>query len=214
MPPPKLRDLVGRLYRLALLAKIGLAAAGHWLMAGNPPPRREGPPPPSPAPGGPREPKAEERKPRVDLLGDPLPEGVVARMGSGRMRHPFSFRKMAFSPDGKSIVSGAAGGIRIWDAATGRLRRRFDVDTDWSLSFAFTAEGIAVASAGLEKGTVTVQVVDPASGTDLRRIEMPDRITVCNPTFSADGKQLGYTHEKRPCGCTTRPAVGSCCASP
>jgi WD40 repeat protein len=180
MPPSILQDVSGKATAipkwtaaLMLLPLLGLTAAAD-----------------------PQAPKADRRQPRVDRLGDPLPEEVVARLGSGRMRHPFSFRKLAFSPDGKSIVSGAANGIRIWDAATGRLRRRFDVDTDWSLDFVFTAEGIAVASAGLDKGIVAVQVVDPAGGTVRRRIEMPDRITACNLTFSADGKQLAYTHEK------------------
>src|SRR5262249_17289738 len=144
----------------------------------------------------PREPEAEGRRPRVDQLGDPLPDGVVARIGSVRMRHSVVFRQLAFSPDGQTVVSGAANGIRIWDAATGRLRCRFDVDTDWSLCFAFTGRGIAVASAGLETGTVTVQVIDPASGKVRSRVEMPDRARSFNLTFSRDGKQLAYNHEK------------------
>jgi WD40 repeat protein/uncharacterized protein (UPF0147 family) len=199
MPPPKLRGLVSHLYRLALLATIGLAAAGHWLMAVTPPPRHEGPPPPAPAPGDPREPKAEERKPRVDLLGDPLPEGVVARMGSGRLRHPGSWRSLAFSPDGKWIVSGAAaglrigGGVRFWDAATGKPGPRFDVDADWTLSLAFTSEGIAVASAGYDVGTVTVQVVDPAGGKVRRRVELSAVARVANLTFSPGGKGIAFS---------------------
>jgi RNA polymerase sigma factor (sigma-70 family) len=185
---------------LALLATIGLAAAGHWLMAGTPPPRHDGLPPAASAPGGPREPKAEQRKPRVDLLGDPLPEGVVARMGSGRLRHPGGWRALAFSPDGKWIVSGGAaghriGGIRFWDAATGRPGPRFDVDDDWTLGLAFTAEGIAVASSGYERGIgiVTVQVADPASGKVRRRVEMSERASVANLTFSPGGKRIAFS---------------------
>src|SRR5262249_19005050 len=139
---------------------------------------------------GQQSPKAETRKSHVDRLGDPLPDETVARMGSGRMRHPGYVRTLAFSPDGKSIVSGAGGGIRIWDAATGKLRRRFDVDTDWCLSFAIKSDNILVANAGFDKGTVTVQTVDPVSGKIRRRIEMKERSTTANLTFSPSGTRL------------------------
>src|SRR5262249_22727413 len=110
---------------LTLLATLGFAVAvGHRAL----PSKHEGPAPKAQAAGDRRAAKPEDRKPRVDRLGDPLPDEAVARMGSGRMRHPGYVRTLAFSPDGKSIVSGAGGGIRIWDAATGKLRRRFDVD--------------------------------------------------------------------------------------
>ena len=133
------------------------------------------------------------REPRVDRLGDPLPDGVVARIGSGRMRHDDGHKlQLAFAPDGKSLVSGGDSTVRIWDAATGKLRQRFKVKAGWDLAFAFTADGIAVAS-GDKKGTVAVQVFDTASGKVRRRIEMKERATRPNLTFSADGKGIAFT---------------------
>ena len=132
---------------------------------------------------------------RVDLLGDPLPDGVAARTGSGRMRHPSSSRTLAFSPDGKSIVSGGGSSVRIWDADTGKLRRRIDVAADF-LTFASTTDGIAVASARLDTKIVTVQVFDPATGRVKRRVEMPERTTDYVLTISPDGKGLAYSAGK------------------
>jgi hypothetical protein len=48
--------------------------------------------------------------PRLDRYGDPLPEGAVARFGSGRLRHPGGdATAIAFSPDGKSVVTVGSG---------------------------------------------------------------------------------------------------------
>jgi WD40 repeat protein len=49
---------------------------------------------------------------RVDALGDPLPEGAIARVGTTRMRHfslpdklCFGLGCIAWSPDGKMIAT-------------------------------------------------------------------------------------------------------------
>jgi WD40 repeat protein len=66
-----------------------------------------------------------EERPRTDVYGDPLPEGVVARLGSVRFRHPGAVREVAFSPDGKRIAASSDGQnmVVIWDRATGRKLR-------------------------------------------------------------------------------------------
>ena len=60
--------------------------------------------------------------PRLDVNGDPLPAGAVARLGSTRWRNIGPFR---YSPDGKAIVHLAPDGSVVWlDADTGREVRR------------------------------------------------------------------------------------------
>src|SRR5262249_37322106 len=60
---------------------------------------------------------------RADRFGDPLPAGVVARLGTTRFRHG-NGATAAFSADGRSLQSfGRDRAIRTWDAPTGRLIR-------------------------------------------------------------------------------------------
>ena len=55
-------------------------------------------------PGGAEKPKA-----AVDADGDPLPPGVVARLGTLRWRHDSSVTALVYSPDGKILAGRAAG---------------------------------------------------------------------------------------------------------
>src|SRR5262249_28470349 len=66
--------------------------------------------------------------PRQDRLGDPLPPGAIARMGSSRLRHTTADRwgwsggfGTVVSPDGKTLLTTSADGIRAWDLGTGKL---------------------------------------------------------------------------------------------
>lgn len=62
---------------------------------------------------------AAQEQPRVDALGDPLPEHAVLRLGSLRFRHPGTVYELALSPDERTIVSVGDKAI-AWDAATGK----------------------------------------------------------------------------------------------
>ncbi len=75
----------------------------------------------------PKEPRSE--KAHVDLYGDPLPQGAIARLGTVRFRHPGSVRAAAFSPDGKFIAASSDGlnTIILWERATGRKIREITV---------------------------------------------------------------------------------------
>src|SRR5262245_2081890 len=60
---------------------------------------------------------------RLDNFGDPLPPGVLARLGTIRLRQSDQYERCALSPDGKTLASGGADGwVHIWDAVTGRER--------------------------------------------------------------------------------------------
>jgi RNA polymerase sigma factor (sigma-70 family) len=56
---------------------------------------------------------------RTDLYGDPLPPGVLVRMGTLQFRHRQAY--VVFSSDGTSLITGGADGVvRFWDVATGK----------------------------------------------------------------------------------------------
>jgi WD40 repeat protein len=96
-----------RLAAVFLLA-TGLAVAGTFALAvPDPPPQAQ--------------PKAEKPPARVDRFGDPLPEGVRARLGTSRLRHG-NGTALAFAPDAKSLLTfGRDRTFRTWDLASGRL---------------------------------------------------------------------------------------------
>jgi hypothetical protein len=61
----------------------------------------------------------------TDRLGDPLPAGVRARIGSTRLQHGSSVNAVGLSADGKVLVSGGRYSlIRVWDPATGKELHR------------------------------------------------------------------------------------------
>jgi hypothetical protein len=79
----------------------------------------------------PPQPKADERTPKTDFYGDPLPPGALARMGSALLRHEYA--DVAFARDGKTLIStGRDQTVCTWDVATGKLksRRKLDLATN------------------------------------------------------------------------------------
>jgi WD40 repeat protein len=64
---------------------------------------------------------------RVDMYGDPLPGGAVARLGSIQLRH-LNLTSVAFSADGKSVLSLGADQVKFWDVASGKLIRTVQLD--------------------------------------------------------------------------------------
>ena len=54
---------------------------------------------------------------------------------------------VAFSPDGKQVVSGSHDEtVRLWDAATGAALQRLEGHTNWVSSVAFSPDGKQVVS--------------------------------------------------------------------
>lgn len=70
-------------------------------------------------------PKNDTPQARADHLGDLLPSGAVARLGTMRFRHDGEAGSLVFSPDGKTLAARCQDGvITLWDARTGQALRR------------------------------------------------------------------------------------------
>jgi WD40 repeat protein len=69
-----------------------------------------------------QDPPKQGNQPRLDLYGDPLPPGVLRRLGTIRFRQEY-VHDMAFTPDGKSLVVASAGRLVKWEVATGKPLR-------------------------------------------------------------------------------------------
>jgi RNA polymerase sigma factor (sigma-70 family) len=160
---------------LALLLTVGLAAAGLALMtlSANPPVPR--------VPGGPDDPKR-------DAGTNALPEGALARLGSGRLRHGAPVSELAFAPDGNRLVSAGTGRLRVWDAATGGLEHQFRIG-DFGLPIvAFSADGTLLTSDNKpnEHGCLLLDVL---RGTKLRRTTLrPDPGALFTMAVSPGGR--------------------------
>src|SRR5262245_43625467 len=70
---------------------------------------------------------AQPGKPRADLHGDPLPEGVLARLGTVRLRPGEPEFRIAVSPDGKTLATAEAQTLRFWDLASGKETRAVEI---------------------------------------------------------------------------------------
>jgi RNA polymerase sigma factor (sigma-70 family) len=133
---------------------------------------------------------------RKDLLGDPLPPGVLVRLGTNRGRHGHNLSSLDFSKDGKWLATRAQDGVvRVWEAATGRelhaLRGKPGTPGVGLWCFAFAPNGRTMATGGADG---MVRFWDPASGQQLREVK-GNNVGVRALAFSSDGKVLAVAGE-------------------
>ncbi|MCI0553114.1 MAG: WD40 repeat domain-containing protein [Anaerolineae bacterium] len=111
------------------------------------------------------------------------------------MTHDDSVYSVAFSPDGKFVVSGSWDGTaRVWEAATGKEISRMTHDDRVNL-VAFSPDGKYVVSGGCDKrdtnsdcAQATTRVWEAATGKEISRMTHDDR--VYSIAFSPDGKYV------------------------
>ncbi len=92
--------------------------------------------------------------PRLDRFGDPLPAGVLARLGTVRF-HRCSCA--AYSPDGKIIATADSDEVNLWDVATSKKIRRLPLeDRRSAVGLIFSHDGKKLAAIGWGGASVHV----------------------------------------------------------
>ena len=130
---------------------------------------------------------------RKDLLGDPLPEGAISRMGSGRLRASTTLTCLTFTPDAKFLVSGGHNNkLAFWSVATGRIEK------EWTLT-ASTVTGMHFDKAGKTVAVTcndgTARILDGTTGEERRQLtDTNHRYSQSTVSLSPDGKWLVMNH--------------------
>lgn len=114
------------------------------------------------------------RQPGTDRYGDSLPAGVLARLGTVRLRHGHNIQSVAFTADGQLVSNCFADGVRFWDTATGREIGHLESEAGASMSSAcLSPDGKQIVT--LETGTSggafsTIRVWDRAEMKVVREV--------------------------------------------
>jgi WD40 repeat protein len=109
----------------------------------------------------------ENDKPRLDVYGDPLPDGAVMRLGTTRFRVGGLVNACAYSPDGKTIAaSSTEPTVRLFDAATGRRIHELTGHKESVTCLSYSPDGRLLASASIN-GRICLHDTD--SGKMIRR---------------------------------------------
>jgi RNA polymerase sigma factor (sigma-70 family) len=166
---------------------IGAGTLTHHLLSARQPQTRRETRTPSPKETGNNKSPVEPRV-RTDALGDPLPPGAVARMGTLRLYHFGSISNLIFSPDSKTVASsGTFGDVRLWDAATGKELCQVRAYKEMVSGVAFSPDGKLLLLACYWEPTILVW--EMSTGKELRRFH-GDKEGIDALALSRDGKLL------------------------
>jgi RNA polymerase sigma factor (sigma-70 family) len=185
----------GPLAWLKTAVALWLALGVAFVTAGLPAPQAGAPGQPAAPRGGAAGPPAKAA--RVDSHGDPLPPGALLRLGSLRLRAGAPVFAVLPTPDGKGVFAGSwTSSVRLWEAATGKELRSFDVPQKPGAELPTLVNALALSrdgrtlAAGGRVGPLYLWEV--ATGKLLRTVAA-GREEIGAVALSPDGKLLATT---------------------
>lgn len=105
--------------------------------------------------------------------------------------HLSLIESLALSPDGNTLASGAYQEVILWDAKSGKIKKRLKDFAERVVALAFSPNGQLLATGGgapTEEGEI--RVFETASGNETMKLKAPHSDTVFGVAFSPDGKIL------------------------
>jgi WD40 repeat protein len=97
-----------------------------------------------------------------------LPAPVLAGETPLRLRHDGAVYGVAFSPEGRALITaGADGIIRVWDVASGRQKKGWNSSQGAIYALALSADGKTLATGGSDS---TVRLWDMATEKETARL--------------------------------------------
>jgi WD40 repeat protein len=174
---------------LTAVLLIGLVAAGAGVLAHQGPAAQTSPPEreAGPARSAQLEPEG-QRPPRTDRYGDPLPPGVVARIGSARWWYGWNDEcPLVYARDGKLLAMCDEEAVRLLDTATGKELRRIAPPGEEVTVFALAPDGQTMVTASFLGAALRLWQV--STGKELRQISS-EKLATSAVAFSPDGKRF------------------------
>jgi WD40 repeat protein len=141
--------------------------------------------------GGQPPPRADEAR-RADTLGDPLPPGARARLGTARLRHGRDVFCGEFSRDGKLFAAAElheGGTLRVWDVSTGKAVLSAP-RPDGIVGVAFAPDDRTLMTVGRPPDNF-LRHWDLKTGKEVRRLRTPGGAH--GSVFTADGKTFVWS---------------------
>ena len=134
---------------------------------------------------------------QTDRQGDPLPAGAAMRLGTTRYRQDERIERIAYTPDGRFVVTtNGKLGLQVWDARDGRKVRRLDIGGDDIRDFALSPNGKTLAAMCFRLDRKKRAIVHPliftdfVAGSEISRIENGQDYTASRLAFAPDGKTV------------------------
>lgn len=132
---------------------------------------------------------------RRDRYGDPLPPGVLARMGTIRLRRGYDLFRL---PQRDSFLSvsyeGENTNVFVWRMSTGELQRRFVVPAGRT-GVALSPDGTTLGISGYDQRRGKMRVLFWDVATEKMTGELMGAGNVVALAFTADGKILATSEE-------------------